>query len=183
MQDCLPTCWVRRPTADRVGSPPAWPAAHHRGRVSEPFQGSHVRSPAAGQQRRTGRELRGHGTDEACRQLGGAAVAVSLPHQRWSRGGCGDGESSARLWAWKSRQRPRWPTQISAACTPLRIWPASDCGRASSCTQAGKPCPSAPGCGPCRWKLCGPRIGEDSTIPATHDALRRRPRRRGASSR
>jgi len=32
----------------RVGSPPALPAAHHRGRVWEPFQGSHVGVPAPG---------------------------------------------------------------------------------------------------------------------------------------
>ena len=33
--------WLRAYFAGRVGSPPASPAAHHRGRVWEPFQGSH----------------------------------------------------------------------------------------------------------------------------------------------
>jgi hypothetical protein len=33
--------------ASRVGSPPASPAANHRGRVWEPFQGSHIRSTFA----------------------------------------------------------------------------------------------------------------------------------------
>ena len=34
--------WAAKPLPRRVGSPPAMPAAHHRGRVWEPFEGSHV---------------------------------------------------------------------------------------------------------------------------------------------
>ena len=33
----------------RVGSPPALPAAHHRGRAWEPFQGSHISEPPPGE--------------------------------------------------------------------------------------------------------------------------------------
>jgi len=34
--------WAAKPLPRRVGSPPAMPAAHRRGRVWEPFEGSHV---------------------------------------------------------------------------------------------------------------------------------------------
>jgi len=37
--------WLRAYFAGRVGSPPASPAAHHRGRVWEPSQGSHLKIP------------------------------------------------------------------------------------------------------------------------------------------
>jgi len=54
----------------------------------------------------------------------------------------------------------------SVACTTLRPLSANDCVRASCCTQAGKRSPSATGCGPCRWKRCGPKTGECQSPPS-----------------
>ena len=43
-------------------------------------------------------------------------------------------------------------------------------GSATIESQAGKPCPSATGCGPCRWKPCGPTAGDCQLLYRQPDA-------------
>ncbi len=45
IQARLLVSWETSPDSSRVGSPPASPAAYHRGRVWEPSQGSHLKNP------------------------------------------------------------------------------------------------------------------------------------------